>query len=83
MAQMPRGVGPVDGPIVPAFGYIDVWFPHAPHAAKRHKKTHSASRSAVVTVAQLPATPRRMSAADVLSRADDIIGTVMCLAKTL
>ena len=34
-----------------------------------------------VTVAQLPATPRRLSAADNLSRADDTIGTVMCLAK--
>ena len=37
------------------------------------RKTRSGSPSAAVTVAQLPATPRRLSAADILSRADDTI----------
>ena len=73
-------MGEVDAPNVPESRYIDVWFPHAPHAAKRNKKDAQGQLLSSSQCAKLSATPRRLSVADILSQAEDTIGTVMCVA---
>ena len=74
----------VDAPSVPESGYIDVWFPHSSSCCEAAYERRAAAAPPQRSL--LRSFQRRhdaMSAADSLSRADDTIGTVMCLAKTL